>query len=975
MCESDAEGYGATMVRPRQFQVEYSAILIFAYSTISAGQTSPPSSERVQRPMIEQMRPPEREDDPYEPAASTPLEAPGVPSVAVERNGFTSVQVNVNGFGQNILRDAANEPSLAIDPNDPNRIVIGWRQFDSVNSNFRQAGRAYSRDGGRTWTNPGVLQPGQFRSDPVLDVDSTSTFYYYSLSSATSGQIFRSSDGGISWSGPFPARGGDKPWMTIARTGGPGDGFIYAMWSLAFSCCAGDFTRSSNRGVSFMIPVNLPFASCCGTLSVGPDGSVYASNAGISIARSSDAQDAAIISSFEWFRFVDLGGFLTGFIDGPNPGGLLGQVWVATDHSPGSTRGNVYMLASVSPYSSADPLDVMFVRSTDRGETWSAPQRLNDDPSDSGAWQWFGTMSVAPNGRIDAVWNDTRNSSDFRISELCFTYSIDAGRTWAPNVVVTPPFNSHVGWPRQNKLGDYYHMISDTGAANLAYAATFNNEQDIYFLRMEIDCNSNGIADIIDVAGGARGDCNQNQIPDECEPYADCNQNAIQDVCEFGGVGEYDCNQNWILDECEFDCNGNLRPDECDLADGTSSDCNVNAVPDECESNADCNDNGIQDICDIAFGLSPDCNFNEIPDACDIENQSSDDCNTNSVPDECDVGVECGPPIGMCPGQGDCCDPIGNGTPGCECAACCHAICEFDPFCCEFWWDAICAAEAAEVPLCQCAGPASEDCNGNAVPDECEPYEDCNRNGVQDLCDVVDTCGPPSGACPGEGSCCSLGGNGSPGCSCAACCLKVCESLPECCEVEWGDICVQQAIHVPECRCSNPISADCNANSVPDECEPWGDCNANTIRDICDIGSGASRDCDTNLVPDECQADADADGMIDPCDPCPEDPANDFDADGYCAPQDQCPADSSKIVPGECGCGIPDADQDGDSVPDCRDRCLTEDDTLDYDRNGIPDCVEPGPVPTASHWGLTVLTLAVLVLSRRIFRGRVGNVT
>ena len=53
---------------------------------------------------------------------------------------FTSHQVNVNGSGQNITGDAANEPSIAVDPTDHNRMVIGWRQFNSVTSNFRQAG-------------------------------------------------------------------------------------------------------------------------------------------------------------------------------------------------------------------------------------------------------------------------------------------------------------------------------------------------------------------------------------------------------------------------------------------------------------------------------------------------------------------------------------------------------------------------------------------------------------------------------------------------------------------------------------------------------------------------------------------------------------------------------------------------------------------------------------------------------------------
>ena len=45
---------------------------------------------------------------------------------------FTSFQVNVDANGQNILGDAANEPSIAVDPTNGNKMTIGWRQFNSV---------------------------------------------------------------------------------------------------------------------------------------------------------------------------------------------------------------------------------------------------------------------------------------------------------------------------------------------------------------------------------------------------------------------------------------------------------------------------------------------------------------------------------------------------------------------------------------------------------------------------------------------------------------------------------------------------------------------------------------------------------------------------------------------------------------------------------------------------------------------------
>jgi hypothetical protein len=167
-------------------------------------------------------------------------------------------------------------------------------------------------------------------------------------------------------------------------------------------------------------------------------------------------------------------------------------------------------------------MDVMVTRSEDGGQTWSSPVRVNDDPAAANAWQWFGTMSVAPDGRIDAIWNDTRNSGQANISELYYSFSIDGGITWSENIPLSPPFNSYLGWPQQDKLGDYYHMISDVVGANLAWAATFNGEQDVYFLRIgDFDCNGNGIGDAEDLANGTSNDLNGNGIPDECDCLGD----------------------------------------------------------------------------------------------------------------------------------------------------------------------------------------------------------------------------------------------------------------------------------------------------------------------------------------------------------------------------------------------------------------------------------------------------------------------
>jgi hypothetical protein len=303
---------------------------------------------------------------------------------------FNGVQVNVNAMGNDILGDAANEPSIAVDPNNPNRIAIGWRQFDTITSNFRQAGVAYSTNGGATWT-ASTLDPGQFRSDPVLDYDSAGNFYYSSLSSLTSIEVFKSIDGGATWGAPVPAFGGDKQWIAIDRTGGIGDGNIYQHWNVQFTGIPNtNFTRSVDEGASFQTSIAGPTPAIkWGTIDVGPDGTLYLAGATLNqsghlFSKSTNAQNPMQTPSSTTSQSVNLGG--TTSTGGVNPAGLLGQVSVATDHSQTSSHGNVYMLGSVNP-SGPDPLDVMFIRSTDGGSTWSSPRRLNNDATSSNAYQ------------------------------------------------------------------------------------------------------------------------------------------------------------------------------------------------------------------------------------------------------------------------------------------------------------------------------------------------------------------------------------------------------------------------------------------------------------------------------------------------------------------------------------------------------------------------------------------------------------
>jgi len=410
---------------------------------------------------------------------------------------ITTVQVNVNENGDNMLGDAANEPSIAFDPTNPNIMVIGWRQFDTIASNFRQAGYGYTNNGGLNWTFPGVISPGTSYSDPVLDSDKNGNFYFSGLNfdednSNFISMVFFSNNHGTEWSEGTFAQGGDKHWMAIDKSSGPGSGNIYNIWGGSTLCPFDHFTRSTNGNSSFEECQVIPGDPFWGTSDINAQGELYVTGLsitglGLICIRSTNTQYPGQTVTWQEPVQFSLDGYPESHVgfQAPNPWGLLGQIIIVIDSSGTETNGNIYVACSVERLSNNDPCDLMFVRSTDEGMTWSDPIKINNDSGTSN-WQWFGTISAAPNGRIDACWLDTRNHPGTVLSRLYYSNSYDGGLTWSMNESLSDSFDPHIGWPDQAKLGDYFDMFSDNNAAHLAWAATFNGEQDIYYSRIDL---------------------------------------------------------------------------------------------------------------------------------------------------------------------------------------------------------------------------------------------------------------------------------------------------------------------------------------------------------------------------------------------------------------------------------------------------------------------------------------------------------
>jgi hypothetical protein len=62
---------------------------------------------------------------------------------------------------------------------------------------------------------------------------------------------------------------------------------------------------------------------------------------------------------------------------------------------------------------------------------------VSDDNEKDLFVQVIPNISVAPNGRVDAVWWDTRSDPGTRSNDVYYAYSNDDGRTWSKNQRIT----------------------------------------------------------------------------------------------------------------------------------------------------------------------------------------------------------------------------------------------------------------------------------------------------------------------------------------------------------------------------------------------------------------------------------------------------------------------------------------------------------------------------------------------------------
>jgi BNR repeat-like domain len=398
----------------------------------------------------------EAEEDSAPPAA-TPISPPFVLNSPLDGTSVQPPNVTVN---QDTAGAPQNETAIAVDPNNPQVIVAGANDYVSRTWSCTIAGTPcsalgdgysgtyLSTDGGSTWcctaTDPnhlGTLIPGVERltggqydagGDPSVAFDSRGTVYYAGLgfnrtSAPNTVAVNRGTinNGSLTWSAPTfinqttsPAILNDKEWIAVDHN--PASPFrdrVYVTWTrFKFQAQTGAyvqspiaFVSSSDGGRTFTTPKMISGSAHYGQGSrpvVGPDGSLYV--------------------------FWD-----------------------------GSTR----LATTDSTY---------VVKSTDGGATWSAPKAIaplvDIAPLHNTAFRVnsYPAAAVAANGDVYATW-DTETSAG---SVAVYSKSTDGGNTWsAPARVFAAATRTPDGYPVTQPSGGTLNAPSPLGAVEDVFPA------------------------------------------------------------------------------------------------------------------------------------------------------------------------------------------------------------------------------------------------------------------------------------------------------------------------------------------------------------------------------------------------------------------------------------------------------------------------------------------------------------------------
>ncbi|MFQ5489935.1 MAG: sialidase family protein [Phycisphaerae bacterium] len=221
--------------------------------------------------------------------------------------------------------------------------------------------------------------------------------------------------------------------------------------------------------------------------------------------------------------------------------------------------------------------DILLARSSDNGDSWTDPVAVKSNAATDASQDDRPVVATDGGGNWVVVWESDDDlagaGSDF---DILAARSTDNGANWTAPVTV----NNTAGTDSTDDRAP--SMAADgNGQWIVVWESVDGDGGDTDIVRAQFilgDCNSNGVGDAEDIAGGASTDCDANGIPDECD---------------VAGSGAADCNANGLPDACDPDADDDGVPDDCD-------NCPADANAEQTDTDGD----GAGDACDAGDGGS-----------------------------------------------------------------------------------------------------------------------------------------------------------------------------------------------------------------------------------------------------------------------------------------------------------------------------------------------------------------------------------
>ncbi len=380
--------------------------------------------------------------------------------------------VNVSATNGNQAESFVN-----VNPTNPNNLVA----FSNTNAN--SIFRAYSTDGGATWTRGTVATnvaccDGQAAWDTFGNL-----FLVYINNSVNQINVILSTDGGVTFSSPVTVGTGSVDQPSIAV----GNGSVWVDWNSSGSMVA---RGASVTGLGVWGPFNaqqaIPSASgSFGGIAVGPGpngGKVivtYQNPTGgqgpatIFANVDADGLGAGGFGARITVTATNVGGF--DFIPAQNGRSIDAEAGVVWDATGGPFNNRIYLVYTDETVNENSDTDIEMRTSTDDGATWSAPVRVNDDPATPIRSQFLPYVALDPTtGTVAVGFHDCRNDNGVPGSggtnttanddaEYYGTYSTDGGVTWAPNVRLSGGFSNAAASGNGIDFGDYVGLSAFAG--------------------------------------------------------------------------------------------------------------------------------------------------------------------------------------------------------------------------------------------------------------------------------------------------------------------------------------------------------------------------------------------------------------------------------------------------------------------------------------------------------------------------------